>query len=493
MVGTAAYEIQIGDGCVPLVPVRNCEILDPLIDAQATGTSFVPPAALPVDSAPPVGRQYYWRVRACFPDVCGPWSETRYVEVGRLRGDFDGDGFADVVASTTAPPAAQVFRGGADGPSEVPGTIGVFRGFEEELVNVAWVGDLNADGYADLAVVEPGGRSATSDIPGVVWIYPGGNASLGTVGSTPTTTMNAFFGGKGFGQTFSSGDFDGDGVSDLVICGDGNPVLVHGHDFSRVSLLGPTGLDFVPQGCGAVADFDGDGRADVVLSGVTSGPTSTSGAIGVYFGGTDGTDGWLPDAMFLDLGTWTGPTAAVPTAGGLPKLAATVLASQGSEAAANKVAILSVRRGSTTKGIAKAEMVIRAPIEAVSAAASSNEIFGGSLGTWRSDGRAPGLLAVGAPNVNEVLLYDLAGALDTPALTLIGSPSFEPAMNRLTGKVLGFPGDVDGDGSDDMVVGAPLWGLESGGEVYWFKGGASAGDTPAITFSLSGGFGVSVD
>ena len=55
--------------------------------------------ALKVSKAPPVGAFYAWRVRACDASLrCGAWTEVRYLHVGRVREDIDGDSYGDLLA-----------------------------------------------------------------------------------------------------------------------------------------------------------------------------------------------------------------------------------------------------------------------------------------------------------------------------------------------------------------------------------------------------------
>jgi hypothetical protein len=52
-------------------------------------------------------------VRACRPDKCSDWSEVRYVNVGRLFDDFNGDGYSDVIVGADRQDAGATHEGNA--------------------------------------------------------------------------------------------------------------------------------------------------------------------------------------------------------------------------------------------------------------------------------------------------------------------------------------------------------------------------------------------
>jgi hypothetical protein len=47
-----------------------------LISSVTADLSFQPEQALPVSSSPPVGREYFWRARACHAKGCSDYSTT---------------------------------------------------------------------------------------------------------------------------------------------------------------------------------------------------------------------------------------------------------------------------------------------------------------------------------------------------------------------------------------------------------------------------------
>jgi hypothetical protein len=137
--------------------------------------------------------------------------------------DFNGDGFADVAIGSPADgsQSVSVFNGTSNGPGFTPDETLTGGALFGEAV--ASAGDVNGDGFVDLAV-------ASGSRPGAVTVYLGGPAGPGGSG----TTLSPGHVRSGFGATIASaGDVNGDGYADL---------LVGGVEDAQVFLGGPAGL-----------------------------------------------------------------------------------------------------------------------------------------------------------------------------------------------------------------------------------------------------------
>jgi hypothetical protein len=175
--------------------------------------------------------------------------------------DFNGDGFADVAIGSPAAGSQSVliFNGSPFSPGfAADETLTGGAMFGEA---VASAGDVNGDGFVDLAVAAGSG-------PGTVTVYLGGPAGPGGTG-TALSPGNVT---SGFGATMASaGDVNGDGYGDL---------LVGGVEHAQVFLGGPAGIAktaaFTLAGSGATgdasvvqgpADVNGDGMPDLYVGG----------------------------------------------------------------------------------------------------------------------------------------------------------------------------------------------------------------------------------
>ncbi len=226
---------------------------------------------------------------------------THRVVVGAL-GDVNGDGYDDfgvIVLRVPPIPAVSVwqilaFHGGPSGPSATPDVV--IPAPYDYWARVVGVGDINGDGYGDIAA------RAGSTHDAVVRIYFGSAAGLGTT-AVAEERGTVFSSDLGRGLA-AAGDMDGDGLDDFVMSEPGSysvttpdtgGVRLHrwtGSGIARVweSLQDPRdqllGLAVLAPG-----DLDGDGWNDIVGTAefrLPRIPSLTIAGIGAWFGSPAG-------------------------------------------------------------------------------------------------------------------------------------------------------------------------------------------------------------
>ena len=253
-------------------------------------------------------------------------------------GDVDGDGFADVLVGAiytddgfSSAGTAFVFEGSPTGVVSGPATAVATTALRGEAVSaalgwrVASAGDLDADGFGDIAAWQ---RYASSGLSGPVWLFAG--SASGIPSGAASLFAAAVVTGDGLDDHFgaglaSAGDLDGDGFSDLLVgapyggTGSGAAWVLPGSstglasgaatDVASSSLEGSGDLGFAV----ASGDLDGDGLTDLVLGAPhDDGGAADSGASFVVRGGSaDGTGaGWHPALQALQ------PASVAPIAPG---------------------------------------------------------------------------------------------------------------------------------------------------------------------------------
>ncbi|MFO0647111.1 MAG: FG-GAP-like repeat-containing protein [Polyangiales bacterium] len=170
-------------------------------------------------------------------------------------GDVDGDGFVDAVVSAPGNRALSLHYGSATGLSET-GVLVAGPSFDWGYVVTA-AGDVNGDGFADVAVWDG------LEVSAIYIVYGGARGATPTIERVPNAR------GVGAVPMAGAGKIDGDEYDDLVIGMQtvSGPVL-------GVFLGGPTGLPPVASATipipsiyavSAAGDVNGDGFADVLV------------------------------------------------------------------------------------------------------------------------------------------------------------------------------------------------------------------------------------
>jgi hypothetical protein len=296
------FHVQMDDSCMG---PATCDFPSPEVDEPSlTATSFVPATELAYQTSAPIGRRYYWRVRACADDVCGAWSPVRYVVAGRAAGalnsDLNGDGYADlVIAAPVSSAVAQyagrvfVYLGGPTLSSTPALVIASDRPFDEFGATVAMVGDVNGDGYGDFLVRTNGDQATAGRAPTPrVLLYFGG----ATLRAESDVTLTAGLVDDENMAAAGIGDVNGDGYDDFAFGGVDADAEHHAIQPSRVeihlggasfadaadlTMFGHTSPDFFGSSVAGGGDVNGDGYPDLVV-GAHQDPGRQ---VRVYFGG----------------------------------------------------------------------------------------------------------------------------------------------------------------------------------------------------------------
>ncbi|GGH69742.1 hypothetical protein GCM10011318_11070 [Phaeocystidibacter marisrubri] len=223
-------------------------------------------------------------------------------------GDVNGDGYSDVIVGAyyydngqSDEGAVYVYLGSATGLSSTPANI-----FESNQAgayfgnSVSTAGDVNGDGYSDVIVGAYYYTNGQSD-EGAAHVYLGSSTGLS---STPANILESNQAGAYFGYAVSSaGDVNGDGYSDVIVGAYRYDNGQSEEGAAYVYLGSATGLSSTPanifesnqvsarfgSSVSSAGDVNGDGYSDVIVGAnqYTNGQ-SNEGAAYVYLGSSTG-------------------------------------------------------------------------------------------------------------------------------------------------------------------------------------------------------------
>ena len=361
--------------------------------------------------------------------------------------DFNGDGMADLAIGSPAvgSQSVSVFNGAPSGPASTPDeTLTGGASFGEA---VASAGDVNGDGFVDLAV-------AAGSAPGTVTVFLGGPAGPGGTG----TVLSPGHVTTGFGATMASaGDVNGDGYADL---------LVGGVEHAQVFLGGPNGIAT---------------KAALTLAGSTL--DGMTGDASVVQGPADVNADGMPDLLVGSALYLSGPSGLTAQAG--------FAAEEGLGSFAGD------ENGDGFGDFASFDVIPGSP----SGLNTSSVAFGqageatlGTAGDVDGDGYSDiisSLSSVERLTDRQRVYFGAAGACGENGcrrFLSIPIPGHDFAGGDLTA-FLGGVGDVTGDGIDDLVASTP-----DNGTAYFFLSGNSSTNNVAFAspiWTFATGFGTS--
>jgi Bacterial Ig-like domain/FG-GAP repeat len=440
--------------------------------------------------------------------------------VTMTAGDIDGDGTPDiVVGSMWEKGTVSVYSGAGLGASPITpiATIAgenIFDGFGQLVV---MAGDVDADGYTDIAAGAPSYRVSGLNGAGAAYFFSGRKLfGIQPVSLTVSDADAVLFGREQelfvFANSISGGfDVDGDGYDDLIIGEPANPsALVPAPGevfvFSGKTLAGSkkaadAELVLVGdlQGCfgtavGGIKDLDGDGKDDIVVGASCASP---KGAAYVF------------RARDLTVSTGLASAAAVikPSATVVMMIFANLVSAAGDmngdgideilignvqEVTWPALYVFSGKDIPASGTIDLDETQSIAAYHDLSGGVTNNIAFGG-VGDIDEDRRDDIVIGAqladdgGSLDVGEILIEGLdATGVQKPSveIKISGAPS-----HYYFGRTVSGIGDIDGDDVPDIAASAMTDGMNPTGFVYIFSGKTIAdttlSDAPEYTIEVS--------
>ncbi len=448
--------------------------------------------------------------RAVYPINIDPlvtshsWSDVSYQNLSHFgasvsaAGDVNGDGYSDVIVGAPNYDFGAYDEGAAfiyyGSPSGLASVASVFlespRGGAEFGTSVATAGDINHDGYADVIVGAPFYTNGQG-FEGAAYVYYGSASgpSLSPNWSAESNQSDARFGTT----VASAGDVNGDGYFDIVISAERYSNGENQEGAAFVYYGSPTGLPATPNwtgetnqtgamvsGAATAGDVNGDGYSDLLIGSqhFSKFGASDEGAVFLYYGSAAGLSN-TPD--------WTAESNQANAHFGASLSSAGDVNHDGFSdviIGASQFTDSETNEGAAFIYFGSSTGLSSAPNWRVESN-QANAKFGASVSTVRDiNGDGYDDVIVGAPgfpnggDVGEAFIYH--GSAFGPSTKPDWSAGLTGQTQSFFGASVATAGDVDGDHRPDVIVGAPQFNTSGvwGGGAFAYYANAFPTSTP---------------
>jgi len=463
-----------------------------------------------------VSTSYTWR-------FVGTQASGRFGQSVSTAGDVNGDGYADVVVGWLRYTNGQATEGAACGwygSSTGLKASGSATGADWLVesnnagagmgTSIACAGDVNGDGWSDVIL---GAQDFTNGQTneGAAYVFFGSTAGL----ALPQWLTNGPQASAEYGYATTSGDFNGDGYSDIAISAPyyDNGIAYEGHVF--VYNGGPSGPPASPSwqvggdlykgyvgfSLADAGDVNNDGYDDLLIgaTGYSEGGLNAEGHAFAYYGSASGLTGspsatlaqanWVArgNVSSLQFATSVGGAGDVNGDGYADVIIGTPYYANGQANEGGAFVYLGSASG-LPAGATPASANWKAESNLASAMLGASVA---SAGDVNADGYSD--VIVGAPTFTNTLAAQGAVFLwfgSATGLGANGTPAnadwsdFGTEVSQDFGRSVAGIGDMNGDGFGDLVVGAPKNGAGDGGKATFYRGSATL-PTFASSFAFS--------
>jgi len=424
-------------------------------------------------------------------------------------GDVNGDGFADVIIGANGNDAggssagrAYVYYGGASMDAAADIVLTGEAAGDQFGGSVSGAGDVNEDGYADVIAGAIGNDARGTDA-GRAYVFYGG----ATMDNLADVVMTGEAAGDFFGNVSSMGDINGDMYADVVVGAFGNDaggseasrayVYTGGASMDNVAdivMTGEAAGDTFGSSVSGAGDVNGDGYADMLVGAPLNDTNGIdAGRAYLYLNSLRGTD--LADAFFTGEGVSDLFAYSVSGAGDVNGdgyedfiVGAPYADTNGSDAGRAYVYY-----GGVASIDVWADVVLNG--------AAAGDLFGYSVsgaGDVNGDGYDDVVVGaigsdVGGSNAGRAYVYYGGASMNNIVDVFLTGE----ATSDQFGESVSSAGDVNGDGYDDVIVGAKYNDAagSNAGRAYVFYGGSfvdSGADIVLTGVAAGEQFGISV-